>query len=339
MAGSGSISATKRSAASTSAPQQAPGAAPTERHPSAEPNITNWSDKVKGLLAIAPPVTLITALLLWYGYVATLQRFRYFGVDLDLTGLSNQSLLLYGAETVYPVAALLLLALLGVTGLHLAVRWLLESPHHLFVRTLAAICATGGVLLIARALIGMLRPVVAETETPGVTPLSLAVGAPLLVYGGWMARRVAVQAAGNREPSWWTGSFAARMEGIAIVIAVGVLATGLFWTANTFAAAYGTGRAEFDAANLHRRPQVALFTRDALPVIPAGVTCNDLGQGVKHRYEYNGLRLLLASDDRLFLVPGAWTADASTLVVPYDDSIRLVLFPNSPRSGVQRTRC
>jgi hypothetical protein len=287
-----------------------------------------WHERIRGLITVVPPVTVITAVLLWYGYVATLQRFRYFGVSLDMTGLSNQSLLLYGAETVYPVAALLLLALLGALLAHVGVARLLASSHHTLAWTLAALAATAGVLLVGRALIGMLRPQVAATETPGVTPLSLTAGAPLLVYAAWIARRSAVL--GSGDGSWWAGAFPVRAERTAMIVAAGILAVGLFWTANSFAGAYGTGRAQADAENLSRRPEVVLFTREPLPAVPSGVGHADLGPGTPYRHRYGGLRLLLVSDGRLYLVPAGWSADASTLVIPYDSGIRMQLLPPRP---------
>ncbi|WP_250034896.1 hypothetical protein [Paractinoplanes maris] len=115
------------------------------------------------------------------------------------------------------------------------------------------------------------------------------------------------------------------MERGLVVGAFGVLLVGLLWAANSFAGAYGTGRAEAESQVLSRRPEVVLFTEEALPSTPAGVTHADLGQGVEPRHEYRGLRLLLQSDDRLFLVPAQWTDESSTFVVPYDDKIRLRL--------------
>jgi hypothetical protein len=285
----------------------------------AEPALRPFGARLEKIAAVLPPVTVITATLLWYGYVATRARFRYFGVDLDLTGLSNQQLLLYGAESTYPVAALLLLAALAVFAAHLVTRRVLQSPRHRRLLPAAAVAAAVGLLLVGRALVGMLRPSVAATENPpGITPLSLTVGAPLVVYAGWVARRVVLR-------SWWGSGVAVRIERILVVTAFGVLLIGLLWTATSFAGAYGSGRAEQDSRSLSRRPEVVLFTDDPLPAVPSGVTVTDLGPDAKPRYQYRGLRLLLQSGDRLFLVPAEWTGTSGTLVVPYDDKIRLLL--------------
>jgi hypothetical protein len=286
---------------------------------------TGWSARLEKLATLLPPVTVLTATLLWYGYVATRARFLYFGVYLDLTGLSNQQLLMYGAETTYPVAALLLLAALAALGAHLAIRRMLDRERHRWLLPGAAVVATVGLLLVGRALIGMLRPAVAASETPGVTPLSLMTGAPLIVYAGWVARRVMLSTAG--PDSWYRGDLAVRAERALVFGAYGVLLVGLLWAANSFAGAYGRGRAEDESRFLERRPEIVLYTEEPLPVVPAGVTHTDLGPDVKPGHEYRGLRLLLQSDDRLFLVPARWAGGTGTLVIPYDDKLRLQLLP------------
>jgi hypothetical protein len=232
---------------------------------------------------------------------------------------------MYGAESTYPVAALLLLAALAVAGAHLVVRRVLSSPRYRRLLPAAAVAAAIGLLLVGRALIGMLRPVVAATETPGVTPLSLTAGAPLIVYAAWVARRVVAHDAGAK--SWWKSAAAVRAERVLTLTAFGVLLVGLLWAANSFAGAYGRGRAADESRYLSRRPEVVLFTEDPLPVVPPGIAYADLGPDAKPRYQYRGFRLLLQSDDRLFLVPADWSSTSSTLVVPYDDKIRLLLVP------------
>jgi hypothetical protein len=45
------------------------------------------------------------------------------------------------------------------------------------------------------------------------------------------------------------------------------------------------------------------------------------------RYRYEGLRLLLTSDGRLYLVPQQWSEDSRTTVVTYDENVRVQLIP------------
>ena len=85
-----------------------------------------------------------------------------------------------------------------------------------------------------------------------------------------------------------------------------------------------------DATALPRRPEVVLDTKERLVDPPEGVTETPLPAhpGQTFRYRYRGLRLLLATSARLFLVPENWTDRGSTLVVPNDAQLRLRLSPS-----------
>jgi hypothetical protein len=45
--------------------------------------------------------------------------------------------------------------------------------------------------------------------------------------------------------------------------------------------------------------------------------------GQTYRFRYRELRLLIEGHDRLFLVPDRWSPSDSTLVVPFDSSMRV----------------
>ncbi|MFI9601451.1 hypothetical protein ACIHCX_16520 [Streptomyces sp. NPDC052043] len=110
-----------------------------------------------------------------------------------------------------------------------------------------------------------------------------------------------------------------------------LLIASAFWTANSFAAAYGLGRALDDADSLPGRPEVILYTKVPLRDLPAGASGTKLAPspGSELRYRYQGLRLLVQANNRLFLVPSKWTSPGGrTLVVSYDSTVRLELVPH-----------
>lgn len=298
---------------------------PRAPEPPADP-APDWGTRLKDLAGILAPTTAITALLLYFGYIGTRARFAYFGVYLDLTGLSNQDLMLYGLEVLYVPAALVLLAvLLGAAG-HAAVSWLTGAPEHRRAAlATAAALLIAGVLLLARATIGLLVVRVSRTEIPGTSALALASGPILISYAGWAAATVLVRDGTARFPRWYTGPAIVRVRRLITVAVSGLVLVGLFWAANSFAWAFGQGRAVDDAGQLPYRAEVLLDTKEPLADLPPGVEETPLAGEFKHRY--HGLRLLVAADDRLFLVPAPWTDQARTLVVPYDDQIRLQLVP------------
>ena len=296
----------------------------------------NWVARVRELAGIIAPTTALTALLVYFGYIGTRARFAYFGVYLDLTDLSNQNLVLYGLEVLYVPAALALLAILLATGCHAGVRWLLTLPGRGGAAlTAAAFAAVMGVLLIARALIGLLVIRVSRTELPGTSALALTLGPVLLAYGAWIAgsvlsRRATGAPALDRVAAWHAGGAVSRARRLAVVAVSGLVLVGLFWATNSFAWAFGQGRAVDQAIGLPKEPEVVLDTKEPLVDLPDGVVEIPLAAGPNRefRYRYRGLRLLLASGGRLFLVPAHWTDGSRTLVVPYDDQIRLQLIPS-----------
>jgi hypothetical protein len=301
-----------------------PAATPMPAAATAKP-APDWTQRLSALSTFGPPTTIIAGVLIWYGYVATLQRFRYFGVDLQLTDLGNQALLLFGLEVVYPAAALLLLIVLGALGWHALIRGAVLPSRPRLARRLALTIALAGLALTIRALIGIIWTKVAQTETPGTTPLSLTACAPLLVYAFWLARQAG-------EGGWRDRPMMADLERGGRIVAVGVAVAGLFWAANSLAGEVGIARAYDDARNFHKLPEVVLYTKEPLIDAPPEAKHWDFGQKTTFRHRYQNLRLLLASGGRLFLVPLTWkptdtTARISTFVVPYDENIRLQLIP------------
>jgi hypothetical protein len=272
----------------------------------------DWGARVRDIAGIVAPTTALTALLLYFGYIGTRARFAYFGVYLDLTEISNQDLVLYGLEVLYVPAALVLLAILAGAGCHAAVRWLVGRPDRRRAAiTAAAFAILAGVLLLARGVIGLLVVRVSRTEIPGTSPLALALGPALIAYGLWAGGKVL-----GRH----------RVHRVVTVAAAGLVLVGLFWAANSFAWAFGQGRAVDDARTLPDRAEVVLDVKERLLDLPEGVSETALpGEGF--RYRYRGLRLLVAAGDRLFLVPATWTERGRTLIIPYDNDVRIQLIP------------
>jgi hypothetical protein len=239
---------------------------------------------------------------------------------------------LYGLEALYVPTALAFLAVLVAVLLHAGVTWLLAAPSRRgLCLVIAAVVALGGVLLIARALIGMLVPGVARQETPGTTPLALAVGPLFAAYAGWIAANCVSprDASRARVTAWYGSDQIRRLRRLGAVATAALVLAGLFWATNSFAWAFGQGRAYDDALKLPGQPEVVLDTKEPLGELADGVSETPLSadEDASFRYRYNGLRLLLEGGGRLFLVPAYWTEQSRTLVIPYDSNIRLQLIP------------
>lgn len=290
---------------------------------------------LRRLFNVLGPTTVLTALLVYFGYVGTRARFEYFGIYLNMVDLSTLELILFGLEVVYVPALVISVGVLVVAGAHAVISWLLTSGSRGLVWPMAGLVAVAGFLLTGRALVGILVPGVVDTENPtGQTPLALALGPVLVAYSIWMAVRLQMaqesDSDGSRKFTFWYATPTARiLRRSAVISTLGIVVVALFWASNSFALVFGAGRAYQDALVFKEKPEVVLDMRERLTTVPAGVTEINLGRdnGNGFRYRYRNLRLLIESGGRLFLIPGHWTREGRTIIVPYDSSVRIQLIP------------
>jgi hypothetical protein len=289
-----------------------------------------WSDRIKGVAEVVAPLTLLTALLSYFGYVSSYSHFAYFGIDLSTLGMSTQDLVLRSVAALYIPLLVLLAAALVAYLLHGAVRDVLASGAR---RRLAfwAGMFTGivGLLLLVRAGYGIALPVVAETEFPATTPLCLGLGA---LWGGYGAH-VALLARGRAGGP--PGAAAARAIRAVTVAIGGVVVLSLFWATNSFASAYGRGQAAVDSTRLVERPSIVLDTKERLYLRFPGVdeTALPVADGQEFRFRYRGFRLLIEANGKLFLIPERWRDGGGVLAVPHDDSSRAQFEPGTRERG------
>ncbi|MFI7062610.1 hypothetical protein ACIBL3_16630 [Kribbella sp. NPDC050124] len=257
------------------------------------------------------PVTLITALLFYFGYVSARSQYEYFGIDVDTIGLSTQEYVMRSPQPL--LVPLLVITLLAVAGLlvHNAIHPT-ETGVRRASRATVVLLLIGIAGLLAFPLIGQL-PYYAL-----VVPSVIGLAAATLAYLTYVRRKLSPPHSGQRSL-------------IALLIVVTV--TCAFWATATTAQYSGRGLAKADAENLDQFPVVILDTKEKLALRSPGIEETALrpGEGQTFNYRYHGLRLLVVGDDRLFLVPQQWSASDTTVVVPLDNSVRVQFqFQNDP---------
>ena len=243
------------------------------------------------------PATFLTAVLFYYGYVSSRAQYRYFGLDVDTIGLSTRDYVMRSPQPL--LVPLLLVPAIGA-GLLIVARVLQRRVPLTMLRSATwastVILGVGLLMLFGYAWIGE------WPYYPMVTPLVLTVGLLALV---WCWRR-----AGARPT--------------AVVLALVAVAVCVFWATATLAQWTGLGAAQRTARNLDQLPAVVMDTKDRLylgTTPDSGVIETNLGglavadKDQTFRYRYRGLRLLIQSGDRMFLVPEHWTPSNSTLLV------------------------
>ncbi|GAA2724075.1 hypothetical protein [Actinocorallia aurantiaca] len=294
----------------------------TEQETRKEPEPKPLMARLAPIIGIVAPTTLVTALLLYFGYLSTQARFRYFGADLDLINLTTTDLLFYGSDAVFAAVVVLALAVLFGAGVYLAGKWLVSEP-----RRDAAVGWTSlallylGLLLLVGALVGIFTKATL-TNRPIEVPLALMLSALMLRYSLWLWQ---ARVADREKPLWTPPPEAVDLIRGALLV---LLIAGLFWMCALASSLYGGNRAADMVKELRSYPGVLLYTRDAIDSPPVGVTYTDLGKKQSFRHRYHGLRLLAESDGRLFLVPVRWSPTTSrVLVVENSSDTRLQLIP------------
>jgi hypothetical protein len=278
------------------------------------PDVGSAVERWTGILSsVVAPVTLVTGLLFYFGYVSSRAQFLYFGVDVDTIGLSTQDYVMRSPQAL--LVPLLVIAI-GAALLLLAHRRLRRTPLPAGVLRVALWCA--GLVLVTGLALLLGYPLVASWPPYAlVTPLLIAAGTAGVVYllrmPGAPGRRPAAE---DRAP--WVGP---AVLGLALV----VVATCLFWATATVAQWSGDGLAKRTARELGQLPAVILDTTERLYLTDPVVEETALPQqeGETYRYRYRGLRLLIQGPDAMYLVPETWSASNSTLRVPFDDTVRV----------------
>ena len=270
--------------------------------------LERWVSFAAGIVA---PVTLLSALLFYFGYVSARSQYEYFGIDVDTIGLSTQDYVMRSPQP-------LLVPLLGITLLAVAGLLLHNALHP--TPTALRRAARIAVLILILGAIGLLAyPVIGGIPYYAlIVPAVIGLSAAALAYLTYLRRKA--------DPTVGPQRVLIALLAIATI-------TCAFWATATTAQYSGRGLAKSEARHLNRFPVVILDTKERLALRSPGIEETTLrpGTGQTFNYRYRGLRLLVVGQNRLFLVPQTWTASNTTVVLPLDDSIRVQFqFQNDP---------
>lgn len=276
---------------------------------------TGTVERWMGLLSsVVAPVTLVTALLFYFGYVSSRAQYLYFGVDVDTIGLSTQDYVMRSPQALLVPLLVIALGTVALLLLHRRLRRSVPSPRavRLALGVATGVLLAGLALLLGYPLVGSWRLYAV------VTPLLLGAGTAGVIYLLRMPGAPHRDTGPDGDPVPWVGP-AVRAVGVVVV------ATCLFWATATVAQWSGEGLARRTARDLGQLPAVILDTTERLyltdPVVEETVLPAE--EGDRYRYRYRGLRLLIQGPDAMYLVPHTWTASNSTLRVPFDETVRV----------------
>jgi hypothetical protein len=263
---------------------------------------------------VVAPTTLVTALAFYFGWMLTYSRAAYFGIDSSALGFSTQDYLLRSADALFvPLGAAIVLAL-GILWLHgHATRQLGDRRRRQRLRIAARAAGVAGAVLFALGIVSVFEPLSFSPHYlfPSASP---GIGIALLAYALHLLDRVRAAEQSEIPP------VADKRSRVAAITLVGLLIVlSAFWTASTYANALGRGRAAQLAATLSARPHVTVFAPRRLSIDASGVAERRLtGEDLAYRYRYSGLRLLIRSGGKYFLLPDRWTRSSGAAIVLAD---------------------
>ncbi|WP_240521873.1 hypothetical protein [Amycolatopsis vastitatis] len=270
--------------------------------------------------AIIPPLTLLSALLFYFGYVSARSQYEYFGVDVDTIGLGTQDYIMRSPQPLLTPLLVFAAAGAGSVAAHAAVRRRIHTPASARTAVRLRRLGRGGQVAGAIGLAGGLLLLLGYTFLRDwplyalVTPLLIGAGATLVRSGAALGRLLQPPASPPTP---------LRRTSTALVYLV--VAVSAFWMTATVAQWSGRGLAMYDASRLDERPSVILDTKESLFLRSPGIVETKLpaSEGQTFHYRYRHLRLLIHGKDRMFLVADKWSPSNSTIIVPLDGSVRV----------------
>lgn len=256
---------------------------------------------------VAAPTALLTALAFYFGWVLTNARASYFGLDASTLGFSTEDYLLRSTDALFVPLGTILVIALGAVWLHeLAVGALGDPGRRALVRRAAQAAIAAGAAIFAVGVVAVFEPL---SFSPHYlfAPVSPGLGIVLLAYGVHLRARYEGRPVGAHAP---------RSRALGAVLIGALVVLSAFWTASTYADALGRGRGERLAANLDARPHVTVYASQRLELGAAGVAERRLpARDSAYAFSYSGLRLLVRSGGKYFMVPADWTRSDGTAIV------------------------
>jgi hypothetical protein len=275
-----------------------------------------WGRLFQAVSELGVGVSLLTALLLYFGWVRAGAQAREMGLDANLFGYTTQDYLLLSIGSLYVQLLWIAVAVLGGVWLDRRIRERVDARVRRSGSATVARWARRGTwffvgLAVAARILGGAVP---EQEA-WVVPFVMALCVLGAAWAAGLRRRVVARgeplAAPDRQ----------LLRGFALVSVVALL---VFWGTSAVAEAMGRAMAHDLEDELETMPRTVVYSEKPLHIGLPGVGLEELGPPDDPLYRYDGLRLLTLRGGRYFLLPEHWTvAGSSVLVLPDDSSVRL----------------
>jgi hypothetical protein len=273
--------------------------------------------------SVVAPISVISAILFYFGYVSSRAQYDYFGIDVDTIGLGTRDYIMHSPQSLLvPLLALVVIGLALVVA-HLWITARIQAAEPATVLLIARRTLAGGLVVFTAGmvLIGLYALLDEWPYYNLVTPVVVAIGAGVVAYTWRLVARLS--AAEDRDKPLARSPTLRRMG---LVLLCFLVVATVFWSTATIAQWSGRGLARLTARHLDKLPTVILDTKERLFLFDPGVKETALApttEGQTFHYRYRNLHLLITGNNRMFLVPPAWSSSDTVLVVPLDGSVRV----------------
>jgi hypothetical protein len=296
--------------------------------------------------AIAPPVAVGTALLVYYGWARSDAEARSMGLDANLFGYTALDYVLGSLRSLFlPLVLLVIVAVVWLAAEGwLTARTRSDRHRRLIQRTstaamFAGIVAAGGGLLISLSL---------PDQAAIFLPYVIAAGVLVAAWGLRLRRATAPQpvavmtpnaevavptpnpevtaATADPEVAVPISPRTVRQHAIESTLVFTLVTLLLFWGTTDFAQAVGRGQAVQIEQGVDSMPRATVLSVTKLGIGAPNVREQAIGTATAPLYQYRGLRLLAVSGGRFFFLHNGWTLRSGTVVVlPDDGTVRVEL--------------
>lgn len=272
-------------------------------------------------------VTIVTAVMLYFGWRRSDVQAREMGIDVSLFGFSAQDYVLRSISSLY-------LPLLVIFGLVLALFWL-HGKIVLMLRRLAVArpdakeqaarrCRSVAVAATALAAACVLFALATGMSSP---PWPVEHIADALVDRQWIVPSVLVLATLTATYAFWAHRWLTESDdaesspwqvALTGAIVASTVVLGSFWMLEEYASSIGRRYALQIAADVDALPRASVVSPTPLGIRAAGVQEELVRSLGSTYYRTVGLRLLARSGGKVLLLPENWTPIDGTIVVVTD---------------------
>ncbi|NII70801.1 hypothetical protein [Microbacterium ulmi] len=257
---------------------------------------------VKALLAVVANVGVLTALLVYFGWVRSDRFASALGIDEAILGMTVDDYLRRSVQSVFilPLAA----AGTGLAWVAFDQWW--RRRRRLGEDDRVAVLVARWLWTVAVGIfaLGIVLGLVGYAATFIAAPLVCAAGLLLLLYA-LNLRAVLPDAT----------PFAPLTDGVLRGSIAVLVAIGLFWSATNFAMVEGTQIAQAFPSRVSQLPSLEVDSAEPLDIVAPGVSMSCPEDEGRTRYHYRGLKYLESTGGNYFLVSDGWTPDYGVVVI------------------------